>query len=240
MSEPPRKDNQMPTASDSILIVDQEVIMCEILQYKFQNEGFHVDVRHSAADALSLPLGSYSLILVDLMDSDFNGLKFTERMKNDPDAFNIPIIFITKKASEDDVVAALDAGADDFISKPFSSRELIARVHSVLRRRRMVMNRRLSNILRYKGLQVDMGADVTTIDGEPVALTRTEQSILTMFLRHRNQYFERCEIRLEAWPDDAQVSDRTVDVNISRLRKKLGEYGANIVNRQTYGYGFIE
>lgn len=236
----PGNDISKNSASESILIVDTEVMMCEILQFKLREEGYAVDVEHTMDSALKRPLADYNLLIVDMMGSEFDGLDLTERVKSDPSTCNIPIIIVTHKSSEDDVVAALDAGADDFIAKPFSSRELVARVRSVLRRRRMMVNRRLGNVLRYKSLQVDMGVDVTTIDGESVGLTRIESAILTMFLRHRNQYFDRCEIRLEAWPDDAQVSDRTVDVNISRLRKKLGEYGQNIVNRQGYGYGFIE
>lgn len=205
---------------DKILIVDEEVIACELLQFKLQSEGFRADVCHSAEDALKLPLGSYNLILVDLMSKPFNGFKFAERVKRDPESATVPIIFISAEADEDHIVAGLDAGADDYIPKPFSSRELVARVRSVLRRRRMTVNRRLSNVLVYKQLQVEMGAGQASINGEPIALTRIEHNLLCMFLRHRNQFFERCEIRLEAWDEDAEVSDRTVDVNISRLRKK--------------------
>lgn len=228
------------SVSERILVVDEEVIACELLQFKLQSEGYTVDISHSGEDALTKPLASYSLILVDIMSKPFNGFKFTEAVKRNPDAASVPIIFISKVADEDDIVAGLDAGADDYIPKPFSSRELIARVRSVLRRRRMTANRRLSNILVYKQLQVDMGAGLASIGGESISLTRIEHNLLCMFLRHRNQFFERCEIRLEAWDENAEVSDRTVDVNISRLRKKLGEYGSNIVNRQGYGYGFIE
>ncbi|MCM1111392.1 MAG: response regulator transcription factor [Clostridium sp.] len=237
MANDPR---QTQSPAESILVIDEEVIACELLQYKLQQEGFRTDVCHSGEDALKLPLGEYNLILVDLMSKPFNGLKFTEAVKRNPDFSSVPIIFISARADEDDIVAGLDAGADDYVQKPFSARELVARVRSVLRRRRMLANRRLSNILRYKQLQVDMGAGLASIAGQPVSLTRIEHNLLSMFLRHRNQFFDRSEIRLEAWDENSEVSDRTVDVNISRLRKKLGEYGSNIVNRQGYGYGFIE
>ena len=133
----------------------------------------------------------------------------------------------------------LDAGADDYISKPFSSRELIARIRSVLRRRRMMTARRMSNIMRFQTLAVDFTAGTVEIDGVSVSLTRTEYLILAMFLRHRNQFFERSEIQHEAWEEDS-ISERAVDTNISRLRKKLGVYGRHILNRQGFGYGFIE
>ena len=147
---------------------------------------------------------------------------------------------LSKKSSEDDVVEGLDAGADDYISKPFSSRELIARVRSVVRRRRMMSLRRAANAVRVDGLVLDLSAGRVTIDGEPVMLTRTEYLILAMFMRNRNSFFDRSEIRHEAWEDENGVSDRAVDTNISRLRKKLGDYGRNIVNRQGFGYGFVD
>lgn len=237
---PTNQNTSKTNFTDHILIVDEEVMVCELLQYKFECESIKASICHNLQAALSLPLEGFSLVLVDVMGRNEEGFRFVEKIKTNPLWSNIPIILISAKASEDDIVTALDAGADDFIPKPFSARELIARVRSVLRRRRMTINRRLSNILRFNGLQLDMGAGTASIDNEQISLTRIEHAILAMFLRHRNQYFERAEIRLEAWEDPSQVSDRTVDVNISRLRKKLGAYGAKIVNRQGFGYGFIE
>ncbi len=236
----PTIQNTSDSDSGSILLIDEEVMVCELLQYKFDNEGVKAQICHSIKEALTLPLESYLLVLVDLMGRNEEGLRFAERLKTNPLWFNIPIVFISSASSEDDVVAALDAGADDFISKPFSTRELIARVKSVLRRRRMSTNKRLSNVLRFRTLQLDMGAGTASIDNEQINLSRTEHAILAMFMRHRNQFYDRSEIRIEAWEDPSQVSDRTVDVNISRLRKKLGSYGQYIVNRPGFGYGFLE
>lgn len=225
--------------SERILIVDADCLACELLQFKFENEGFKVDVEHDCHAAMQRTLSDYNLLLVDMMDADFNGIKFTREVRENSETANLPIILLTARASEDNVVNGLDAGADDFMQKPFSTRELVARIRLVLRRRRVMSARRMSNIMRYKGLTVDFGVGTVTIDGAPMMLTRTEYLILAMFLRHRNQFFERAEIQHEAWEEDG-ISERAVDTNISRLRKKLGEYGRNIVNRQGFGYGFIE
>ena len=214
--------------SERILIVDADCLACELLQFKFENEGFKVDVEHDCHAAMQRTLSDYNLLLVDMMDADFNGIKFTREVRENSETANLPIILLTARASEDNVVNGLDAGADDFMQKPFSTRELVARIRSVLRRRRVMSARRMSNIMRYKGLTVDFGVGTVTIDGAPL-----------MLLRHRNQFFERAEIQHEAWEEDG-ISERAVDTNISRLRKKLGEYGRNIVNRQGFGYGFIE
>ena len=221
------------------MIVDADCLACELLQFKFENERFEVDVEHDCHAAMQRTLSDYNLLLVDMMDADFNGIKFTREVRENSETANLPIILLTARASEDNVVNGLDAGADDFIQKPFSTRELVARIRSVLRRRRVMSARRMSNIMRYKGLTVDFGVGTVTIEGAPLMLTRTEYLILAMFLRHRNQFFERAEIQHEAWEEDG-ISERAVDTNISRLRKKLGEYGRNIVNRQGFGYGFVE
>lgn len=231
-------DVTSPARTERLLIVDSDKMTYELLQYKFENEGFKVDIVHDAPTALNYPLADYNLLLVDLMDAEQTGLRFARAIRSNPATGTVPLIFISAKASEDDIVSGLDAGADDYIPKPFSLRELLARIHSVLRRRRLISARRMSNIMRVKGLTVDFGAGTVDIDGTPVALTRTEYLILTMFLRHRNQFFERSEIQHEAWEED-NISERAVDTNISRLRKKLGDYGRYIVNRQGFGYGFL-
>ena len=226
-------------AAERILIVDADKMMCELLQYKFENEGFQVDLVHDKDSAFELQLGEYQLILSDLMDAELTGIKFARAIRERNDTRNTPLIIMSAHAGEDIIVDSLDAGADDFISKPFSTRELVARIRSVLRRRRMMTARRMSNVMRYKTLAVDFSTSIVTIDDKPVSLTRTEYLILAMFLRHRNQFFDRAEIIHEAWEEETS-SERAVDTNISRLRKKLGNYGKHITNRQGFGYGFIE
>lgn len=230
-------------SKERLLIADEDQMCCELLQYKFQTEGYEVDICHSGNHALELMTGGkeYSLVLIDLMDSkEMNGFQLVNRMKRNPDTLSLPFIFVSKHASEDDIVSGLDAGADDYIAKPYSARMLAARVNSVMRRRRMMTRRKMNNVMRHEGLELDLGTGLVNVNGQQVALSKTEFYILAMFMRHRNQFFDRNEIRQEAWEDDDNVSERAVDTNISRLRKKIGEYGRNIVNRQGHGYGFIE
>lgn len=214
--------------------------MCELLQFRFEKEGFSATVVNDGRKALDMDLSEYSLILVDLMDRDFNGLQLTDAVKHDPDTVGIPVIIMSAKASEDNIVDGLEAGADDYIAKPFSTRELMARVRSVIRRRNMMNARRLANIIRDQDLTLNMGAGTAFIDGMELSLSHTEFKLLAMFLRRRNHFFDRPQIRAEIWNDDADISDRAVDTGISRLRKKLCDYGRNLVNRKGFGYGFVE
>lgn len=234
----PEIKNTGNIASARILIVDADSMICELLQYKFQNEGYAVDIARSAQDALAKSLGYYHLILFDLMADEFNGIRFARELRDKSETRNVPLIVISADDNEDRIVEALDAGADDYIVKPFSARELVARVRSVLRRR-MATARRMSNVMKYKDLAIDFSTSVVSIADKKISLTPTEYLILAMFLRHRNQFFDRAEIIHEAWEEEG-ASERAVDTNISRLRKKLEDYGKNIVNRQGFGYGFIE
>lgn len=230
------------STKDRILIVDEDSMSCELLQFKFDSEGFQTDIAHDGASALAMNPAQYTLLLIDLMgNKQMDGFQLASRLKRNPDTYNTPFIFISRKASEDDVVSGLDAGADDYIPKPFSTRELVARVRSVLRRRKMMAKRRMSSLMTFEGLQIDLGTGLATVDGAPIKLSRTEFLILALLLRHRGRFFTRTDIRNEAWDDDNadDVSERAVDTNISRLRKKLGSYGPNIINRQGYGYAFL-
>ena len=245
-------DSKTDVPCDSIFIVDREQMMCELLQYRFEIEGYIVDVAHDGYTALQRNLSAYSLIIVDLMDCAFTGIQFTRAVKSNTETYHVPIIILSARASEDDIVNGLDSGADDYLTKPFSSRaddyltkpfssrELVARVRSVIRRHRTTSGRRMSPVMRFKSLEVDLGAGTAKIDGEQISLSRTEFLILAMLLRHRNQFFERHEILKEAWEDESSTSERTVDTVISRLRKKIGDYGRHVINRQGFGYGFIE
>lgn len=233
-------DNSNPTQPGHILIVDNETMMCELLQFRFEKEGFKATVVNDGHQALKLDLADFTLILVDLMNSSFNGLQFTDTVKHNPATVSVPVIIMSAKASEDDIVDGLEAGADDYIAKPFSTRELVARVRSVIRRRNMMNARRLANIVRYQDLTLNMGAGTAFIDGMELSLSHTEFKLLAMFLRHRNHFYDRAQIREQIWPDDTEISDRAVDTGISRLRKKLCDYGKNLVNRKGFGYGFVE
>lgn len=230
--------NTTPTAT--ILIVDKDTLSSELLQYRLESEGFRVTLSTEAESAMQLPLHTFTLIVVDLMGTAFDGISFTRAIKRNPDTYQIPVIVLSSHTAEDSIVDALDSGADDFISKPYSSRELIARIRSVIRRKRMMSSRKVDNVIRSGSLVIDLGAGTISIDGTPVQLTRTEYLILAFFLRNRNSFFERAAIRHEAWEDESNVSDRAVDTNISRLRKKIGPYGRHIVNRQGFGYGYVD
>lgn len=226
-------------AQDRILVVDDEETLCEALQFNLEVEGYAVDVAYSAEQALKLPLGSYSLILLDVMMGKMSGFKFAQILKSDPATADVPIIFCTAKDCEDDMVAGLNIGADDYITKPYSIRNVLARVRSVLRRTSRVGDRNeVPAVVGYEGLRLDMQRKQCTIDGELVRLPRKEFEILAALLGSPGKVFTREELLSSIWHDDVVVGDRTIDVNITRLRQKIGAYGQHIITRSGYGYGF--
>lgn len=221
--------------SHRLLVVDDEQIMCDLLQFNLENDGYKVDINLSAEDALKRDLSVYDLLILDIMMGEMSGIKLAERMKARPETAHIPIIFCSAKGDVDDVVNGLNAGADDYVPKPFSMKEMKARVRTVLRRNAPHKEEKLA----HKTLVIDTEARRVTIDSEIIALTRTEYDMLVLFMRNPNHFFSRNEIFDHVWPEQVVVVDRTIDVNISRMRKKLGIYAACIVNRSGIGYGFL-
>lgn len=221
-----------------ILVVDDEESLCEILQFNLEVEGYEVDVAYSAEQALEMHPERYSLILLDVMMGETSGFKMAQQLKSRPETAGVPIIFCTAKDTEDDTVAGLNIGADDYIAKPFSIREVLARVRSVLRRTAQPAAGEKAVV--FEGLRMDLTRKVCTVDGEPLALTKKEFEILALLLSSRGKIFSRDEILRQVWSDEVIVLDRTIDVNITRLRRKIGPYGEHIVTRLGYGYGFEE
>lgn len=220
-----------------ILVVDDEEDLCEILKYNLENEGFWVDTANSAEEALKLNLTDYSLLLLDVMMGEISGFKMASMLKKDKATATIPIIFITARDTENDTVTGFNLGADDYISKPFSLREVVARVKAVLRRTVEAQSAQ-SDVLTYRGLSMDIAQKRVTINGEDVSLTKKEFEILKLLLKSPGKVFSREDILAKIWSDEVYVLDRTVDVNITRLRKKIGDYGKCIITRLGYGYCF--
>lgn len=220
-----------------ILVVDDEEDLCEILQFNLENEGYRVDTANSAEEALKLDLTQYQLLLLDVMMGEISGFKMAKMLKKEPQTADIPIIFITAKDTENDTVTGFNLGADDYISKPFSLREVIARVKAVLKRTAKVEECPVERI-SYESLMMDVVQKKVSIDGVEVALTKKEFEILRFLLQNKGRVFSREDILAHVWPDEVYVLDRTIDVNITRLRKKIGTYGKCIVTRLGYGYCF--
>lgn len=221
-----------------ILVVDDEEDHCEILKFNLENEGYEVDTANSAEEALKMNISSYHLLLLDVMMGEISGFKMANLLKKDKKTAQVPIIFITAKDTENDTVTGFNLGADDYISKPFSLREVIARVKAVLRRTATSDTEKAPEQLCYQSLVIDITKKKVSIDGEEVPLTKKEFEILFLLLQNKGRVFSREDILSRIWSDEVYVLDRTIDVNITRLRKKIGTYGKRIVTRLGYGYCF--
>ena len=221
-----------------ILVVDDEEDLCEILKFNLENEGYEVDTANSAEEALKMNISSYHLLLLDVMMGEISGFKMANLLKKDKKTAQVPIIFITAKDMENDTVTGFNLGADDYISKPFSLREVIARVKAVLRRTATSDTEKAPEQLCYQSLVIDITKKKVSIDGEEVPLTKKEFEILFLLLQNKGRVFSREDILSRIWSDEVYVLDRTIDVNITRLRKKIGTYGKRIVTRLGYGYCF--
>ena len=220
------------------MVVDDEQDLCEILKFNLETEGYQVATAYSAEEALEKNLVRFDLLLLDVMMGGMDGFAMAERLKSNPETAHVPIIFLTAKTDENDKVNGLNLGADDYIAKPFSIREVMARVRAVLRRsgEKSVGQQ----ILKFRGLEVNLDKKTVSIDGEDVPFSKTEFELLALLLRERGHVFSRQELIIRIWPKDVLVLDRTVDVNITRMRKKIKDYAHHIVTRLGYGYFFEE
>ncbi len=227
----------MSTRSYRILVVDDENDICEILKFNLENEGYDVDIANSAEEALQKDLSQYDLVLLDIMMGEVSGFRMASQMKKKKETEKIPIIFITAKDTEDDAMTGFNLGADDYISKPFSLRDVLARVKAVLRRSAVSAVHNEQKIT-YKDLHLDLERKSVTVNGQETVLTKKEFEILALLLQSKGRVFSRDEILSKVWTDEVCVVDRTIDVNITRLRKKIGEYGKCIITRLGYGYFF--
>jgi len=218
-----------------ILIVDDEKDLCEILQFNLESEGFVIDIAYSGEEALKKDNQDYDLILLDVMMEGVSGYKVANTIRKQL-KITVPIIFLTAKIDENDVLTGFNVGADDYISKPFSIKEVVARIKAILKRGQGIANE--SNVIAHQEMKVDLKKKITTIGGETINLTRKEFEILSLLAKNKGQYISRDEILKRIWKDDVIVTERNVDVNIARLRKKIGDYGSNIKGKSGYGYCF--
>ncbi|MEZ3577488.1 MAG: response regulator transcription factor [Muribaculaceae bacterium] len=224
-----------------ILIVDDEETLCDALAFNLEAEGYEVETAYSAEEALTLVLAKFDLVLLDIMMGEISGTQLARIMKANQATAHIPIIFCTAKDTEEDMIKGLDLGADDYITKPYSLRTVMARIRTVLRRTSPTQDPSADiDKISYKGLVLSTRNRTCTVDGNEVKMPKKEFEILMTLLSNRGRIYSRAELLKEIWPDEVVVLDRVVDVNVTRIRQKIGEYGKNIVTRTGYGYGFIE
>ena len=222
-----------------ILVVDDEYDLCEILQFNLENEGYQVDTALSAEDALKKLRPDHSLMLLDVMMDGMSGYQLAKKLRNEMHN-NIPIIFLTAKNSENDMLTGFSIGGDDYIAKPFSVKEVLARVKAVIRRVESLNTDVESDVINFDDLVMNKKHKSVTVKGETVNLTKKEYLILLILLENKGNYLERDTILKNVWDDETYVLERTVDVHVARLRKKLGTLGEHISSRAGFGYSWID
>lgn len=226
----------MQTEKYKILIVDDDQHIAEILAFNLKNENFLVETVNSAEEALIKPLKEYDLLLLDVMMGGMSGYKLAAQLRTEN--FTVPIIFITAKDTENDLLTGFSVGGDDYITKPFSIKELIARVKALLKRKDAFDNNQEAKVLKFENLKIDFELKEVLINNERIHLTKTEFEILTLLVSKSNQLFSRQRLINLLWSETPYITERTVDVHIARLRKKMKNYASNIQNRPGYGYFF--
>ena len=227
----------MPMKDKKILVVDDEKDLLDILCFNLTTAGFEAQAASSGADALLLHPETFDLLLLDVMMPGMSGFELAQQLRHAPQTARLPIIFLTAKDTEEDLLRGFRLGADDYVTKPFSVREVLARVKAVLSRATAAEGSS-DDTLSYEGLSMNTSHKTVVADGHEVMLTKTEFELLRLLLTRQGQVLSRQQLLEGAWPQNVVVTDRTVDVNIARLRKKIGAYASCIVSRQGFGYCF--
>lgn len=226
-------------AGRRILIADDEESLRDGLALYLGMEGYEVVKVANGEEALRLNLADFDLLLLDVMMEPVNGLELVSRLKANPATASIPFIFLTARDTDDDMVNGLELGADDYIAKPFSMKNVLARIAAVLRRSSMSRpSVTKAAVISRLGVSIDREAHICSVDGNPVKMPRKELEILALLIQNPGTIFSREEILSKLWPDEVIVLERVIDVNITRLRRKITPYGKNIVTRSGYGYGW--
>lgn len=223
-----------------ILIVDDEESIREGLQTYLQFEGYDAESVSSAEEALRKNIPSYNLILLDIMMDKMSGTELANHLKSNEQTKDIPIIFITAKDQNDEMVEGLRLGADDYIVKPFYIKNVLARIEAVLRRYSNNLNNHDINFIKRKdaGVEYDRNKLLCIVDGKEIKLPKKEFELLALFLENKGRIFTREEIMQKVWPDNVIIADRSIDVHITKLRNKIAPYGKYIISRSGYGYGW--
>ena len=222
-----------------LLIVDDERTICEILKFNLVKEGFEVECAYSAEEAMATLTSGYDLILLDVMMGGISGYKMAEILRNEGN--QIPIIFLTAKDTENDMLTGFSVGGDDYISKPFSIKAVIARVNAVIKRSKAktdTINPKENHLLVFNDIVIDRENKELIISENKIILTKTEFEILTLLAEHPNRIFSREDMIEKIWSEAPYTTERTVDVHIARLRKKMGNHASVITNRSGFGYKF--
>jgi two-component system alkaline phosphatase synthesis response regulator PhoP len=230
------KNNLMELKGKRILIVDDEEDLCEILQYNLSNDGFLVEVAHSTEEAQMKDLKNFDLILLDVMMGPMSGFKFADKIRKEM-KIDVPVIFITAKDTENDILTGFSLGADDYVSKPFSVNELSARIKAVLKRS-YTDKIASKEIIHFNGIDLDTVRKRILINDTRIELTKKEYEILKVLIENQGKVFSREELLNRIWGQEVIVTERTVDVNVTRLRTKLGQFGTCLRNKTGYGYYF--
>lgn len=218
-----------------ILVVDDEPDLCEILRFNLESEGYSVDTANSAEQALRVLSTEYQLLLLDVMMDKMSGFQLAHKIRTEL-GLDVPIIFLTAKNTENDILTGFNIGADDYITKPFSLKEVLARTKAALKR--IPQPDIKSQVLNKGTLSINENDKTVTINGEHIILTKKEFLILHLLVKSPHHFYSREDILNIVWEKDAFVLERSVDVHIARLRKKLGAIGNMIINRPGFGYAF--